>query len=79
MVKNSNWDFFVDVGGTFTDCLGRSPDGQLHRTKVLSRGSLSVRVKERVSANRLKLFEDPDAPNNCLMDFSFKWKGLNRM
>ena len=76
MVKNSNWDFFVDVGGTFTDCLGRSPDGQLHRTKVLSRGSLSVRVKERVSANRLKLFEDPGCPEQLFDGFFIQMEGL---
>jgi len=76
MVKNSNWDFFVDVGGTFTDCLGRSPDGQLHRAKVLSRGSLSVRVRERVSANRLKLFEDPGCPEQLFDGFFIQMEGL---
>ncbi len=30
------WEFWIDVGGTFTDCLARSPDGQLKRHKVLS-------------------------------------------
>ena len=32
------WQFWIDVGGTFTDCLGQSPDGVLHQTKVLSSG-----------------------------------------
>ncbi|MFG0250042.1 MAG: hydantoinase/oxoprolinase N-terminal domain-containing protein, partial [Phycisphaeraceae bacterium JB051] len=31
-----NWTFWIDVGGTFTDCIGMAPDGQYHRTKVLS-------------------------------------------
>jgi len=30
------WRFFIDVGGTFTDCIGRAPDGALHTAKVLS-------------------------------------------
>ncbi|MGZ9810427.1 hydantoinase B/oxoprolinase family protein [Pseudoroseicyclus sp. H15] len=30
------WDFWVDRGGTFTDVIGRAPDGQLHPTKLLS-------------------------------------------
>jgi hypothetical protein len=32
------WQFWLDVGGTFTDCLGRAPDGTLRRHKVLSSG-----------------------------------------
>ncbi|WP_417687195.1 hydantoinase B/oxoprolinase family protein [Roseibium sp.] len=30
------WDFWVDRGGTFTDIVGRAPDGSLHPHKVLS-------------------------------------------
>jgi len=30
------WDFWIDRGGTFTDIVGRSPDGTLHAKKVLS-------------------------------------------
>src|SRR4051812_33791640 len=32
------WQFWLDVGGTFTDCLARTPDGNLLRRKVLSSG-----------------------------------------
>jgi 5-oxoprolinase (ATP-hydrolysing) len=31
------WHFAVDRGGTFTDVVGRAPDGSLHTGKVLSR------------------------------------------
>ncbi|TFF17988.1 5-oxoprolinase [Jiella endophytica] len=30
------WDFFVDRGGTFTDIIGKAPDGSLHARKLLS-------------------------------------------
>ncbi len=30
--------FWIDVGGTFTDCIGRTPDGRLLRHKLLSSG-----------------------------------------
>jgi 5-oxoprolinase (ATP-hydrolysing) len=30
------WDFWIDRGGTFTDVIGRSPDGALHPRKLLS-------------------------------------------
>ncbi|TMV66953.1 5-oxoprolinase, partial [Thioclava sp. BHET1] len=30
------WDFWIDRGGTFTDVIGRAPDGTLHQRKLLS-------------------------------------------
>ncbi|SFP97613.1 hydantoinase B/oxoprolinase family protein [Tranquillimonas alkanivorans] len=30
------WDFWIDRGGTFTDVIGRAPDGQLTSLKLLS-------------------------------------------
>ena len=30
------WEFWIDVGGTFTDCIARRPDGTLARHKLLS-------------------------------------------
>ncbi|GGA63448.1 5-oxoprolinase [Neiella marina] len=32
----ANWQFWIDRGGTFTDLVGQSPDGQLHVHKLLS-------------------------------------------
>jgi len=32
----SKWDFWIDRGGTFTDIVGRSPNGSLHPHKLLS-------------------------------------------
>ena len=31
-----HWDFWIDRGGTFTDIVGRAPDGALHPYKLLS-------------------------------------------
>ncbi|MBA8910740.1 hydantoinase B/oxoprolinase family protein [Aminobacter ciceronei] len=33
---SGRWDFWVDRGGTFTDVIGRDPDGRLHPRKLLS-------------------------------------------
>jgi 5-oxoprolinase (ATP-hydrolysing) len=30
------WEFWIDVGGTFTDCLAKKPDGSIVRHKLLS-------------------------------------------
>src|SRR5688572_6981360 len=32
----AGWQFWIDRGGTFTDVVGRAPDGALHVTKLLS-------------------------------------------
>ncbi len=32
----AQWDFWIDRGGTFTDVIGRDPDGILHARKMLS-------------------------------------------
>ncbi|MBZ0163074.1 MAG: hydantoinase B/oxoprolinase family protein [Notoacmeibacter sp.] len=33
---SGRWDFWIDRGGTFTDIIGRAPDGSLHARKLLS-------------------------------------------
>jgi 5-oxoprolinase (ATP-hydrolysing) len=35
-MDGERWDFWVDRGGTFTDVIGRDPDGNLHSRKLLS-------------------------------------------
>jgi 5-oxoprolinase (ATP-hydrolysing) len=35
-MTKGKWDFWVDRGGTFTDIVGRAPDGKLSAHKVLS-------------------------------------------
>ena len=32
------WQFWIDVGGTFTDCMAIAPDGELRQFKTLSSG-----------------------------------------
>ncbi|MEL7228365.1 MAG: hydantoinase B/oxoprolinase family protein [Pseudomonadota bacterium] len=36
MAEQTGWDFWIDRGGTFTDLVGRAPDGTLHPHKLLS-------------------------------------------
>ncbi|RKE68300.1 5-oxoprolinase (ATP-hydrolysing) [Pseudorhodoplanes sinuspersici] len=36
VMTNRNWDFWIDRGGTFTDIVGRKPDGALVAHKLLS-------------------------------------------
>jgi 5-oxoprolinase (ATP-hydrolysing) len=36
MTPMAGWEFWIDRGGTFTDVVGRSPDGRLQTLKLLS-------------------------------------------
>src|ERR1043165_2391315 len=40
----THWEFWIDVGGTFTDCLAKAPDGSIRRHKLLSSGVTKGRV-----------------------------------
>ena len=33
---DDRWHIWIDRGGTFTDVIGRAPDGSLHPLKLLS-------------------------------------------
>jgi 5-oxoprolinase (ATP-hydrolysing) len=35
-MDRGRWDFWIDRGGTFTDVIGRDPQGRLHARKLLS-------------------------------------------
>ena len=36
MMHDTKWQIWIDRGGTFTDLVGRAPDGQFHTLKLLS-------------------------------------------
>ncbi|MSR60211.1 MAG: hydantoinase [Planctomycetaceae bacterium] len=50
------WEFWIDVGGTFTDCIARAPDNRLVSCKVLSSGVTKGQVAEKLGPVR---FSDP--------------------
>ena len=37
--KSDNWQFWIDRGGTFTDVIARTPEGELRVSKLLSEHS----------------------------------------
>ena len=48
-----DWEFWIDVGGTFTDCIARTPSGELRPIKVLSSGVTKGQAEEVQGTNRL--------------------------
>jgi len=55
-MSEPRWQFWIDVGGTFTDCIARRPDGSLSRHKLLSSGVTKGCISEASTAS---LIHDP--------------------
>ena len=56
------WDFWIDRGGTFTDVIGRRPDGKLVTYKLLSENPEAVSRMRRLRGIRRLLGLSPGAP-----------------
>ena len=52
-MTTTHWQFWIDVGGTFTDAFALSPGGELRRRKVLSSGIVKGAVGDGSSRERL--------------------------
>ena len=70
------WEFRIDTGGTFTDCLGRSPTGQWHRVKVLSNGSMRARVRGVADGYRIRISLRGKCPDGFFKGFALEAPGL---
>ena len=49
-MSTQKWQFWIDRGGTFTDCLGISPSSRVHTTKVLSSDKAPVEAIRAILA-----------------------------
>lgn len=45
-MMNKKWEFWIDVGGTFTDCIAKSPGGVISTCKLLSSGVFKGTINE---------------------------------
>ncbi len=70
------WEFWIDTGGTFTDCLGRSPSGDWYRAKVLSNSSMRARVRVVDGDDRLRISLEAECPDDFFKGFILKIPGL---
>ncbi|MBL0741868.1 hydantoinase B/oxoprolinase family protein [Chryseolinea sp. Jin1] len=71
------WKIWVDTGGTFTDCISLSPQGDWIRLKVLSSGLLRVRAQRAGDALltvRLPIAASPD----FLKGFQVRWASKSK-
>lgn len=69
-MSERHWEFWIDVGGTFTDCLARSDAGTRCQFKLLSSGVFKGRVAE---TSQRDVIVDP-ARTNDPARFWIGWK-----
>ncbi len=71
--SEKKWDFWIDTGGTFTDCLSRSPEGVRQRVKVLSNSSIRARFLGHAGRHRVRVKFDHPFPEGFFIGFTCTW------
>ena len=66
------WEFWIDTGGTFTDCIYRDPSGRRGFLKVLSNGTLKGQVDKVVNARTIRVTHKWPIKTDILKGFTFQ-------
>jgi 5-oxoprolinase (ATP-hydrolysing) len=66
------YEIYVDTGGTFTDCLGKDPEGNWTRRKVLSNGSLRGVTESWIDRKTLVISENWDLEQDIIRGYQFQ-------
>lgn len=64
---------YIDTGGTFTDCIAVTTDGNRKRLKVLSNSTLRGTVISWLSAKKLRISQNWDLESDFLKGFRFRF------
>jgi 5-oxoprolinase (ATP-hydrolysing) len=65
------WEFWIDVGGTFTDCLAKLPDGTIKTHKLLSSGSYKGRIGSGSTRDVIRTLERWGDPPDFFKGYTF--------
>jgi len=74
-MSSKSWTFWIDTGGTFTDCLSFRPDGALQRLKVLSSATLRGKIKRKLHPNTFEIHHSWPINRDIFRDYQFKLPG----
>ncbi len=69
------WKIAIDTGGTFTDCIGTSPDGQTFRAKVLSSARLRGVITKKLGGNSFRFHQQWRMKLDIFKGYSFYLTG----
>ncbi len=65
----------IDTGGTFTDCIGQSPEGRIIHRKVLSNGCIRGEIEQWISGTEFLIRESWDIPAGFINGFHLSLTG----
>ncbi|HMR55741.1 MAG TPA: hydantoinase B/oxoprolinase family protein [Cyclobacteriaceae bacterium] len=66
------WKIWIDTGGTFTDCIGINPAGELRRLKILSSSVIKAEVKAIMPNNGLAVEANLHTAADIFKNFSVR-------
>lgn len=66
-----SYKIFVDTGGTFTDCIGLLPNGEVIYKKVLSSGRLRGKIEKWISETEVVIDESWDVEQDSIIGCNF--------
>jgi 5-oxoprolinase (ATP-hydrolysing) len=69
MAYANGWEFWIDVGGTFTDCLARAPDGTIRTHKLLSSGVYKGRLEHGSTRHVIRSHDRAGDPPGFFVGF----------
>lgn len=72
------WRISIDTGGTFTDCYGKSPYGQVSRFKILSASVLRASVSQHSSNNQIAFKHNWPINKDIFSGYHFRLLNSNR-
>ncbi|MCK4749184.1 MAG: hypothetical protein KAT15_19160, partial [Bacteroidales bacterium] len=70
-MEKRTYEIYVDPGGTFTDCIGQDPEGNWHRRKVLSSGSLRGVITRWEDSKTLIISENWELEEDIIRGYRF--------
>lgn len=67
-----SWKIWIDTGGTFTDCMALSPEGDLLKCKVLSSSALRGTIDSIRDARHIHIQGSWEVPDDFIKGFGFR-------
>ena len=77
MHSERSWHLNIDTGGTFTDCIGQSPEGEIKRVKVLSNSALRGAITRKIDDYRYQIKQEWQAPDGFVNGFRLMLLGTD--
>ncbi len=73
-----HWQIHIDTGGTFTDCIAHSPQGEIFRYKVLSNSCLRGKLRQQIAPNAIRFAHNWRLSEDIFAAYDFYLTGNNK-